>query len=185
MLCEVNDIGDQVASILFYDLEYENLLMVAMRGRAGQIVGSGFSGVKTQLGVKMSTVTKTVGCSNLKTLVEEDKLIFCDYNIISELTTFIQKKQSFEAEEGCNDALAICLVIFSWLVAQDYFKEMTDQDVRKRIYEEQKNAIEQDMAPFGFVDNGLWDDDITDSEGDRWKKADEYGDRSYMWDYMP
>ena len=183
VLCEVNDIGDQVASILFYDLEYENLLMVAMRGRAGQIVGSGFSGVKTQLGVKMSTTTKKVGCSNLKTLVEEDKLIFMDYNIISELTTFIQKKQSFEAEEGCNDDLAMCLVIFSWLVAQDYFKEMTDQDVRKRIYEEQKNAIEQDMAPFGFVCDGF-DDEIeqVDSNGDNWK-VDEYGDRSYMWDY--
>ena len=184
VLCEVNDIGDQVASILFYDLEYENLLMVAMRGRAGQIVGSGFSGVKTQLGVKMSTTTKKVGCSNLKTLIEEDKLIFCDYNIIAELTTFIQKKQSFEAEEGCNDDLAMCLVIFSWLVAQDYFKEMTDQDVRKRIYEEQKNAIEQDMAPFGFVSDGLWDEEDTiDSDGERWKKADEYGDRSYMWEY--
>ena len=183
VLCEVNDIGDQVASILFYDLEYENLLMVAMRGRAGQIVGSGFSGVKTQLGVKMSTTTKKVGCSNLKTLVEEDKLTFCDYNIISELTTFIQKKQSFEAEEGCNDDLAMCLVIFSWLVAQDYFKEMTDQDVRKRIYEEQKNAIEQDMAPFGFVCDGF-DDEIeqVDSNGDNWK-VDEYGDHSYMWDY--
>ena len=183
VLCEVNDIGDQVASILFYDLEYENLLMVAMRGRAGQIVGSGFSGVKTQLGVKMSTTTKKVGCSNLKTLIEEDKLIFCDYNIISELTTFIQKKQSFEAEEGCNDDLAMCLVIFSWLVAQDYFKEMTDQDVRKRIYEEQKNAIEQDMAPFGFVLDGLEDYEEVDSDGDRWKKADEYGDRSFMWEY--
>mgnify|MGYP001186524319 FL=1 len=183
VLCEVNDIGDQVASILFYDLEYENLLMVAMRGRAGQIVGSGFSGVKTQLGVKMSTTTKKVGCSNLKTLIEEDKLIFCDYNIISELTTFIQKKQSFEAEEGCNDDLAMCLVIFSWLVAQDYFKEMTDQDVRKRIYEEQKNAIEQDMAPFGFVLDGLEDYEEVDAEGDRWKKADEYGDRSFMWEY--
>ena len=184
VLCEVNDIGDQVASILFYDLEYENLLMVAMRGRAGQIVGSGFSGVKTQLGVKMSTTTKKIGCSNLKTLVEEDKLTFCDYNIISELTTFISKKQSFEAEDGCNDDLAMCLVIFSWLVAQDYFKEMTDSDVRKRIYEEQKNAIEQDMAPFGFVSDGLWDEEDTiDSDGERWKKADEYGDRSYMWEY--
>ena len=183
VLCEVNDIGDQVASILFYDLEYENLLMVAMRGRAGQIVGSGFSGVKTQLGVKMSTTTKKVGCSNLKTLVEEDKLVFMDYNIISELTTFIQKKQSFEAEEGCNDDLAMCLVIFSWLVAQDYFKEMTDQDVRKRIYEEQKNAIEQDMAPFGFVMDGLEDDLELGDNTENWKKADEYGDRSYMWEY--
>ena len=183
VLCEVNDIGDQVASILFYDLEYENLLMVAMRGRAGQIVGSGFSGVKTQLGVKMSQVTKKVGCSNLKTLIEDDKLIFCDYNIISELTTFIQKRQSFEAEEGSNDDLAMCLVIFAWLVAQDYFKEMTDQDVRKRIYEEQKNAIEQDMGPFGFISDGFEDEtEIIDTTGEVWR-VDEYGDRSYMWEY--
>ena len=159
--------------------------MVAMRGRAGQIVGSGFSGVKTQLGVKMSTTTKKIGCSNLKTLIEEDKLTFCDYNIISELTTFISKKQSFEAEDGCNDDLAMCLVIFSWLVAQDYFKEMTDSDVRKRIYEEQKNAIEQDMAPFGFVSDGfeLEEQTTVESDGTVWK-TDEYGDRSYMWDYL-
>tara|TARA_Y100001963_G_scaffold140787_1_gene208232 strand:- start:4910 stop:6568 length:1659 start_codon:yes stop_codon:yes gene_type:complete len=185
VLVEVNDIGDQVAAILFYDLEYENLLMVAMRGRAGQIVGSGFSGVKTQLGVKMSTTVKKLGCSNLKTLVEEDKLTISDYDIISELTTFIQKRQSFEAEEGCNDDLAMCLVIFAWLVAQDYFKEMTDQDVRKRIYEEQKNAIEQDMAPFGFMSDGINDDEneIIEQDGTVWK-VDEYGDRSYMWDYQ-
>ncbi len=184
VLCEVNDIGDQVASILQYDLEYENVLMCAMRGRSGQIVGTGFSGKKTQLGVKMSVTVKKVGCSNLKTLIEEDKLQILDYDIISELTTFVQKRQSFEAEEGCNDDLAMCLVIFAWLVAQEYFKEMTDNDVRKRIYEEQKNQIEQDMAPFGFMTDGLNDEEneIVDSSGDVWK-VDEYGDRSYMWDY--
>jgi len=183
ILCEVNDIGDQVASILNFDLEYENMLMCSMRGRAGQIVGTGFSGKKTQLGVKMSSTTKKIGCSNLKTLIEDDKLIITDYDTISELTTFIQRKQSFEAEEGCNDDLAMCLVIFSWLVAQDYFKEMTDQDVRKRIYEEQRNQIEQDMAPFGFVSDGLDAlDGEVDKNGDVWK-VDEYGDRSYMWEY--
>ena len=182
ILCEVNDIGDQVASILHFDLEYEHLLMVAMRGRAGQIVGSGFSGNKTQLGVKMSTTTKKIGCSNLKTLVEDDKLIIEDYEIISELTTFIQRKQSFEAEEGCNDDLAMCLVIFSWLAVQDYFKEMTDQDVRKRIYEDQRDQIEQDMAPFGFIVDGLDDNVEVDNNGDVWK-VDEYGDMSYMWEY--
>ena len=183
ILCEVNDIGDQVASILNFDLEYENILMCAMRGRAGQIVGTGFSGKKTQLGVKMSVTTKKVGCSNLKTLIEDDKLLLCDYETIAELTTFIQRKQSFEAEEGCNDDLAMCLVIFSWLVVQDYFKEMTDNDVRKRMYEEQKNQIEQDMAPFGFISDGLDDmNDQVDSNGDRWK-VDEYGTRSFMWEY--
>jgi len=105
-----------------------------------------------------------------------------DYDIISELTTFAQKHNSFEAEDGCNDDLAMCLVIFSWLVAQDYFKEMTDNDVRKRIYEEQKNQIEQDMAPFGFISDGFDEDSFVDNDGDLWK-TDEYGDRSYMWDY--
>ena len=184
LLVEVNDIGDQVASILQYDLEYDNVLMCAMRGRAGQIVGSGFSGKKSQLGVRTTAAVKKLGCSNLKTLLEDDKLLVCDYDIIAELTTFSQRGNSFEAEEGCNDDLAMCLVIFSWLVAQDYFKEMTDNDVRKRIYEEQKNQIDQDMAPFGFISDGI--DEMTsfvDDSGDRWY-TDEYGDRSYMWDYM-
>ena len=130
IMCEVNDIGDQVASILNFDFEYENLLMCSMRGRAGQVVGQGFSGKKTQLGVKMSKTVKKVGSLNLKTLIEADKIVFKDYEIISELTTFIQKHNSFEAEEGCNDDLAMCLVIYAWLVQSDFFKELTDQEVR-------------------------------------------------------
>ena len=90
----MNDVGDQVAAILQYDLEYQNLLMCSMRGRAGQIVGQGFSGNKTQLGVKMSKTVKKIGSLNLKTMVEEDSQIFCDYDIISELTTFISKSNS-------------------------------------------------------------------------------------------
>ena len=184
VLAEVNDIGEQVSSILHYDLEYDNILMCSMRGRAGQMVGQGFSGKKTQLGIKMSKTVKKVGCSNLKTIIEDDKLIIKDYDIISELTTFIQKSQSFEAEEGCNDDLAMCLVIFAWLVVQDYFKEMTDNDVRKRIYEDQKDQIEQDMAPFGFMSDGLSEDtSFVDNDGDRWH-LDEYGDVSYMWQYQ-
>ena len=182
LLVEVNDIGDQVASILQYDLEYENILMASMRGRNGQIVGQGFSGKKTQLGVRTTASVKKLGCSNLKTLIEDHKLITCDYEIISELTTFAQKHNSFEAEEGCNDDLAMCLVLFAWLVQQEYFKEMTDNDIRKRIYEEQKNQIEQDMAPFGFIETGLEDSQFLDKDGEVWH-TDEYGDRSYMWDY--
>ena len=182
LLVEVNDIGDQVASILQYDLEYENLLMASMRGRAGQVVGQGFSGKKTQLGVRTTAAVKKLGCSNLKTMIEDNKLLTCDYEIISELTTFAQKHNSFEAEEGCNDDLAMCLVLFAWLVAQDYFKEMTDNDIRKRLYEEQRNQIEQDMAPFGFINDGLDDESFVDKDGDFWH-TDEYGDRSYMWDY--
>ena len=200
LLIEVNDIGDQVANILHFDLEYDNILMCAMRGRAGQLVGSGFSGKKSQLGVRTTAAVKKLGCSNLKLLIEDDKLLVNDYDIIAEMTTFIQKHNSFIAEEGCNDDLVMCLVIFAWLVAQDYFKEMTDNDIRKRIYEEQKNQIEQDMSPFGFISNGIDEDDnvfFDEKGGDRWLFAsaskenqpleiwniDEYGDRSYMWEY--
>ena len=99
------------------------------------------------------------------------------------MTTFIQKNQTFVAEDGCHDDLAMCLVIFSWLIVQPYFKEMTDNDIRKRIYEDQRDQIEQDMAPFGFVSDGLSDDSsFVDASGDRWH-TDEYGDRSYMWEY--
>ena len=182
IMAEVNDIGGQVADILQYDLEYDNLLMCAMRGRAGQVVGQGFSGSKTQLGVKMSTTVKKTGCSNMKTLIETDKLIFQDYDIIAELTTFIQKGQAWEAEDGCNDDLAMCIVIFSWLATSDYFRELHDNDVRARLYQEQKEQIEADMAPFGFVDDGLNDETFVDKEGDVWH-TDEYGDRAYMWEF--
>jgi hypothetical protein len=172
-----------------------------MRGRAGQIVGSGFSGKKSQLGVRTTASVKKLGCSNLKLLIEDDKLFINDYDIISELTTFAQRHNSFEAEEGCNDDLVMCLVIFAWIVAQDYFKEMTNNDIRKRIYEEQKNQIDQDMSPFGFISDGLEDFDapisIDQNTGDRWLLAnpnnemetleiwnvDEYGDRSHAWEY--
>ena len=182
ILCEVNDIGGQVADIIQYDLEYENLLMASMRGRAGQQLGQGFSGKKTQLGIKMSSATKQVGCSNLKALIEDDKLTIPDYDTIAELTTFIAKGSSFQAEDGCNDDLAMCLVIFSWMATQPYFKEMHNNDVRARIYEDQRDAIEQDMAPFGFVSDGMDDEYFADAQGDVWKVA-EYGDKSYMWDY--
>ena len=183
VLCEVNDIGGQVADIMQFDMEYENLLMCAMRGRAGQIVGQGFSH-KSQLGLKMTSTVKKTGCSNLKALIEDDKLIISDYDIIAEMTTFIQKKQSFEAEEGCNDDLAMCLVIFAWLAVQDYFRELTSDDVRKRIFEDQRESIEEDMAPFGFILTGVDDEDTyVDEAGDVWNKVDEYGEMSYMWEY--
>jgi hypothetical protein len=186
VMIEVNDIGGQVADTMQFDLEYDNLLMCSMRGRAGQVVGQGFSGSKVQLGVKMSTTVKKTGCANMKQLIEDDKLIFNDYDIIAELTTFIQKGQAWEAEEGCNDDLAMCLVIFSWLATSDYFRELHDSDVRARMYTEQKEAIEADMAPFGFMDDGLGDEVIVDPEGQVWhtdETVGDYGDMSFMWDY--
>jgi hypothetical protein len=183
VLVEVNDIGDSIAATLNYDLEYPNVLMCAMRGRAGQIVGQGFSGNKTQLGVKMSVTVKKIGCANLKAIIEEDKLIFTDFQIFQELTTFVQKKQAWEADEGYHDDLVMCMVLFAWLVMQEYFKEMTDQDIRRRIYEEQRNQIEQDMAPFGFIDDGMGDDTFIDADGSLWEYGNTQEEVSYMWNY--
>jgi hypothetical protein len=165
---EVNDVGHQVADALQFELEYTNLLMCMMKGRAGQILGGGFSKRGSQLGVRMTKQVKRIGCTNLKTLVEGDKLIINDFNIIEELSTFVRRGQSWQAEEGSNDDLAMCLVIFAWISNQRYFKELTDLDVRARMYEEQQNAIEQDMAPFGFVDDGTEEDTIIDDKGEVW-----------------
>ena len=165
---EVNDIGHQVADALQFELEYTNLLMCMMKGRAGQILGGGFSKRGTQLGVRMTKQVKRIGCSNLKSLIEGDKMLIPDFNTIQELSTFVRRGSGWQAEEGSNDDLVMCCVIFAWITNQRYFKEMTDQDVRAKMYEEQQNAIEQDMAPFGFMNDGLEDDSFVDDQGEKW-----------------
>ena len=169
VLIEVNDIGEQVANAMQYDLEYDNLVMASMRGRAGQILGAGFSGGKAQIGVRTTKAVKRIGCSNLKQLIESDKLLIPDYDIMSELSTFVVKGSSHQADDGCTDDLVACLFIFAWAVDQVYFKELTDNDIRERMYAEQKEQLEQDMAPFGFVDNGIDEPEVeVDEYGTRW-----------------
>ena len=157
ILIEINDLGQQVADNLQFELEYDNMMMVTQRGRSGQVLGGGFSGRGNQLGLRMTKGTKKIGTSNLKSLIEGDKLIIQDFDVIAELSTFIAKGKSFEAESGATDDLVMCLVIFSWLANQRYFKELTNVDVRGQMFTEQQNAIEADMAPFGFIDDGLND----------------------------
>tara|TARA_B100000214_G_scaffold318236_1_gene252453 strand:+ start:210 stop:1856 length:1647 start_codon:yes stop_codon:yes gene_type:complete len=170
VMVEVNDIGDQVANALQFDLEYENLIMSTMRGRAGQIVGGGFSGARAQLGVRTTKAVKKLGCSNLKTMIESDKIILEDFDIISEMSTFVQHGQSFQAEEGHHDDLMMCCVLFAWLTGQTYFKELTNSDIRARLFEESQSQIEQDMAPFGFVVDGINDpeEETVDEYGNKW-----------------
>ena len=171
VLIEINDIGEQVANTLQFDLEYDNLIMSSMRGRAGQVLGGGFSGGRAQLGVRTTKAVKKVGCSNLKQLVEDNKLIVEDYDTINELSTFIVKGSSFQADDGCTDDLVSCMFLFSWATDQTYFKELTDMDVRQTMMKEQQDALEQDMAPFGFIITGLEDENIgemVDEYGTRW-----------------
>jgi hypothetical protein len=154
ILVEVNDLGQQISDALHFECEYDNMLMTTQKGRAGQILGAQFSGRGTSIGVRMTKQIKKIGCSNFKTLIESDKLVINDFNIIEEMSTFSKKGTSWQAEEGSNDDLVMCLVIFGWLSNQPFFKEMTDSNVRTQLYHEQEKLIEQDMAPFGFVDDG-------------------------------
>ena len=171
VLIEINDIGEQVANAMQFDLEYDNMIMASMRGRAGQVMGGGFSGGRAQLGVRTTKAVKKTGCSNLKQLVEDNKLIVEDYDCINELSTFIVKGHSFEADEGCTDDLVACMFLFAWATDQTYFKELTDVDIRATMMREQQDALEQDMAPFGFVVTGLEEENIgemVDEYGTKW-----------------
>jgi hypothetical protein len=153
VLVEINDIGDQVVDILHHDLQYENILMTTMGGRNGQRVGGGF-GKNVSKGVRTTKQVKRIGCSTLKDLVEGNKLIIEDFDTIEELSNFVAVKTSYEADSG-HDDLVMCLVLFAWLVKQEYFKEMTNTDFRKQFQEDNEKLIEEDLMPFGFVENGV------------------------------
>ena len=156
VLVEINDIGAQVADIIHNEYEYEGLIKAVWKGRAGQICGGGFGGGDSQLGVRTTSSLKRIGCSSLKTIIENDKLYISDFDVLSELTTFVANKRgtNYEAEDGMTDDLAMCLVLFAWLTSQDYFKQLTDIDIRKNLYQQNEQAIEDELTPFGFIDAG-------------------------------
>ena len=159
VLVEINDIGEQVASILYRDLEYENVFVTAIKGRAGQRVGGGF-GKNAQLGVRTTKQVKRVGCSTLKDLVEDQKIIIEDFDVIEELSNFISKRESFEADEGHHDDLVMCLVLFGWLIRQEYFKDLTNTDIRQKFLADKEEMMEEEMLPFGFYDDGMEEEPV-------------------------
>ena len=161
VLVEINSIGLQVATILHHELAYENLIKIESKGKEGQLQTPGFK-KKIAFGIKTTHQTKITGCANLKTLIESDKLIINDAETIIELTTFSADKKSFKAELGNNDDLVMTLVHFGWLSGQRYFKENINSDIRKALQEEQLQIMDQDLVPFGIVDNGI--DDIFDED---------------------
>ena len=178
VLIEVNDIGSQVADTLHYDLEYENIMIITMRGRAGQQIGGGFA-KNIQLGLRTSKQIKRIGCATLKDLIEQDQLIISDFETIKELTTFALTNNTYQAEEGAHDDLAMTLVIFGWLVQQRYFKEMTNMDIRKKMWEEQMETLEQDMLPFGIIDDGQEAQTFKDDKGTVWTVDEDEARRLY------
>ena len=152
-LVEINDNGQQIADILHHDYEYENIIFTSVKGRAGQVIGGGFSS-SVQRGVRTTKQVKRIGCSNAKTMIEKDKIKLHDFNLINELSTFIQKGTSYEADIGSHDDLIMCVVLFAWATNQPFFKDLTDTDFRKKLMEDRERLISDDVLPFGFIDDG-------------------------------
>jgi hypothetical protein len=173
ILVETNSVGQQVVDILHYDLEYENIFRIESHDIKGQHIASGFK-KGAAYGVKTSKTVKKIGCSNLKTLIETDKLVTTDFDTIAELNTFVRDKDSYKAEEGNNDDIVMTLVLFSWLSAQSFFKEITNSDVRQRLLEERNIQMEEESLPIGILDDGLEEEKHFDGE-DLWTAAKRKG----------
>ena len=171
-LVEINDIGGQVADILHSELEYQNIITVLVKGRKGQIASWGGFGGGAQMGIRTTTVTKRVGCSVLKSLIEEDKIFINDTNIMQELFSFIARRNSYQAEEGHHDDLVMCLVMLGWLTTQSMFNEFIEGSFRENLYEDKIKELEEEMTPFGFLDDGFTDTSFVDDDGDRWYTDD-------------
>jgi len=169
VLVEINN-NPQVADFIHSDLEYENLLKVHTGNKKPQQLSAGFArGV--QMGLKMSPQVKAIGCSNLKTLIEGDKLLINDFDTYSELTTFEQYKTSFAAADGANDDLVMTLVIFAWAATQKYFKEIVNHDLRKQIQLENMNQVDEEVLPAPIIEDGQKPDFMVEG-GDVWEVAD-------------
>lgn len=176
VLAETNNIGMQVVEVLHNDLEYENIFSTTNMGRGGQKISSGFK-KNSKFGIKMTTQIKTIGCANLKSMLETDKLLIQDFDTISELTSFVASHASFSAEAGCNDDLVMTLVLFSWLTTQPTFKELTDTDVRQKIVDEKLENMQEEILPFGVINDGADDmpQTFSDSEGNVWEEGSYLG----------
>ena len=179
VLVEINDNGQQIADILYSDLEYENIFSVASNTKSGQFLTGGFRGSGT-LGIRTTKQVKRIGCSNLKTLVESKKLQIYDADIISELSTFIEIRGSYSADEGYHDDLVMTLVLFSWAVKDPFFRDLTNVDLRTALFDQQLKQIEEELTPFGLFDDGKKEEEraVVDA-GDLWIPAHEHPDKYF------
>lgn len=141
VVIEANDQGAVVCNGLYYDLEYENV-------HVSSAVKSG------AIGIEMTRKTKRLGCSSIKDILEENKLNIVDENTILEISTFVARGQSYEASEGNHDDLMMNLVMFGYFVSTQFFADMTDINLKQMLFEERMRQIEEDVPPFGFIDDG-------------------------------
>jgi len=172
-LVEINDLGEQVSFALHNDYEYDNVLFTEHAGRGGKRITTGFS-KNVDIGVRTTKTVKSVGCSILKLLVEQNQLIVNDMNTITEMGTFSKKSNSYEAEPGNHDDMVMGLVLFGWLSDQQYFKEITDINTLMKLREKTEEDVMNDLLPFGFVYDG--GDDIMEElqlAGSNWLMSDE------------
>jgi hypothetical protein len=176
VLIETNNVGQQVVDILHYDLEYENVYKIDHHHIKGQTISGGFKR-SANFGIRTTKTVKKIGCANLKTLIESDKLIINDFDTIAELNTFTRQKDSYAADEGNNDDLVMGLVIFAWLTAQNYFKEATNIDIRKVLLEENEMLGEEELIPVGIIDDGR-EEPVRDTNGDFWSDISNRGYRT-------
>jgi len=163
VLVEINDIGEQVAELVHYEFEYENILYTESAGRSGKRISAGF-GKNCDKGIRTTKSVKSVGCSILKLLIEQEQLIIHDFQTQRELSTFSRRRNSYEAESGSHDDLVMCLVLFAWLSDQTYFKDMTDINTLIRLKENSEQEMMENMLPFGFHDDGIPDDNVIEYE---------------------
>jgi hypothetical protein len=171
VLIETNS-SEQVAHIMHNELEYGNLVFVNRSTKTGQVVSGGFGGGKTQLGVNTDKRVKRIGCFTFKSLLEEKKLLVFDADVISEISTFIQVRDSYQADDGYHDDLVMPLVLFSWLTTNPYFREMSDVNIREAMYQERIKQIEEEVVPFGFIMSGN-EEELIVEDGDVWKEEKE------------
>ena len=181
ILVEINDVGQQVSDILYHEMEYENMISINSDTRKGQSISSGFSGKSTTLGIRTTKATKKVGCMNMKSLIEEDKLIINDFDTLNELTSFVSKGHKYEAEKGKNDDLVDTLILFSWMTTDTFFRDLCDVDTRKELYEERLRHLEENMLPFGFITSGIQNESFVDNNGDVWHSDEEESTRTSFW----
>ena len=170
VLVEVNDIGQQVVEILHQELEYENILSTVTE-KQRQFISPGF-GKSTKLGVNTSKAVKRQGCFTFKSLLEEQKLLVFDEHIIHEISTFIEKGNTYQADEGYHDDLVMCMVLFGWLSSQAFFKDMTDINTREGLYKQQSADIEHNLTP--FIRNDGQEPEAEVIGGDLWLLDDDY-----------
>ena len=140
VLIENNDVGQVVCNAVYYEYEYENTFVQSSTKAGG-------------IGVTMSKRIKRIGCSNLKDLIELKKLEIVDHDTISEIATFESHGSSYAASVGNHDDLMMNLVLFAWFISSDAFGNILDMDLKGMLYEDRIREIEDDLLPFGFIDD--------------------------------